>query len=81
MLFILYNFAATTLLEPLVEQGLRQRAVNVINHAFHIAHGLLLESFAVNGGPCLALSALQLSAVMAHCHYEDRGILESRTIQ
>jgi hypothetical protein len=70
MLTTLYNFSVTTLLHPLAEQGLRQRAVKVINHAFHIAYSILLESFAGNGGPFLSLAALQLSSMMAQCHYQ-----------
>jgi hypothetical protein len=70
MLSILYNFAVTALLHPLAEQGLRQRAVNVINSAFHIACSFLIGNFATNGGAFLGLAVLQLSAMMAQCHYQ-----------
>jgi hypothetical protein len=70
MLSILYNFAATALLHPLAEQGLRHRAVNVINRAFHIAYSFLVGNFAAIGGPFMTLAALQLSSMMAQCHYQ-----------
>jgi hypothetical protein len=68
-LSILYNFAAAALLHPLAEQELRHRAVNVINRAFHIAYSFL-GNFAASGGPFLGLVALQLSTMMAQCHYQ-----------
>jgi hypothetical protein len=70
MLCILYNFAAATLLHPLAEQGLRRRAVNVIDRAFHITYSFLVGNFAAVGGPCMTLAALQLSTMMAQCHYQ-----------
>jgi hypothetical protein len=70
LLSILYNFAAAALLHPLAEQDLRHRALNVINRAFHIAYSFLVGNFAASGGPFLGLVALQLSTMMAQCHYQ-----------